>query len=80
MSIRYCLEAAGIGIPNVNHVAVNQDTAANLSKHISIKFKNQPDLGLILDRIKNYANHADMLELLAQEFPGEHVHAKLHST
>ena len=79
MSIRYCLEAAGIGISDVNHVAINQDTGANLSKKISYTLAHRPDLGLILDRIRNKSKRAGTLELLAREFQGEDIRAKLHS-
>ena len=29
-AIRYCLEQAGIGLSGLDHVAINQDTRANL--------------------------------------------------
>lgn len=34
-SVRYCLEAAGVGMDAVDHVAINQDSKANLSKKIT---------------------------------------------
>lgn len=75
MSIRYCLQAAGIGIADVDHVALNQDSLANLSKKISYSVTHRPDLGLVMDRIRNKRKRAGCLELLAAEFPGEKVRA-----
>ncbi len=75
MSIRYCLQAAGITIADVDHVALNQDSLANLSKKISYSVTHRPDLGLVMDRIRNKRKRAGCLELLAAEFPGEKVRA-----
>jgi carbamoyltransferase len=79
LAIRYCLEAAGIDIAAVDHVAMNQDSNANLSKKIAYTLAHRPDLGLVLDRIKNKSKRADALQLLKDEFPGQKVQAQLHS-
>ena len=79
LSIRYCLEAAGIGVSAVDHVAINQDTGANLSKKISYTLAHRPDLSLILDRIKNKSKRSGTLDLLAAEFPDEKICAELHA-
>src|SRR3982751_4167378 len=52
-AIRYCLEASGIGLDGVEHVAVNQDAKANLGKKFAFMLKKRPDLGLVLDRVRN---------------------------
>ena len=77
-SIRYCLEAAGIGIADVDHVAINQDASANLKNKISYSLVNRPNLTMVLDRLKNKKKRSGILELLATEFPGEPVNAQLH--
>ena len=78
-SIRYCLEAAGVGISNVDHVTTNQDTGANLGKKIAYTLAHRPDLGLILDRIRNRSKRAGTHKLLVKEFPGEDIRAEMHS-
>jgi len=78
MSIRYCLEAAGIRISDVDHVALNQDSAANLSKKIAYSVTHRPDLGLVLDRIRNKKKRSGTLELLAGEFGEDPIRAQLH--
>jgi carbamoyltransferase len=77
-SIRYCLDVANIPIAQVDHVALNQDSSANLRKKITYSMKHRPDLGLVLDRIRNKKKRSGILELLAAEFPGEEVAAELH--
>ena len=79
LSIRYCLQAAGISIADIDHVALNQDSSANLSKKIAYTLANRPELKFILDRVKNKSKRAGILELLAKEFAGEKVNAELHS-
>ena len=51
-SIRYCLEATGIGIGVVDHVAINQDSRANLGKKITYSLAHRPDMGMVLDRMR----------------------------
>ena len=72
-SIRYCLEAGGIGIAEIDHVAMNQDSTANLARKISYAVAHRPDLGAVLDRIRNRKQRAGVLQLLAAEFPGERI-------
>jgi carbamoyltransferase len=79
MSIRCCLEAAGIGISDVDHVALNQDSTANLSKKIAYSVTHRPDLRLVMDRIRNKNKRSGILELLADEFGGEQIRAQLNS-
>ena len=43
----------------------------NLSKKISYTLAHRPDLGMILDRIKNKSKRSGTLDLLKEEFPGE---------
>ncbi len=58
-AIRYCLQEAGIGLGDVEHVAVNRDLKANLWKKTAFSLKNRPELGLILDRLRDTCeNHS----------------------
>ena len=77
-SIRYCLEAGGIGIADVDHVAINQDSGANLARKISFAVARRPDPAMVLDRIRNRKKRAGALQLLAAEFPGKPIHAIHH--
>jgi carbamoyltransferase len=64
-AIKYCLAEAGIGLSELTHVAINQDAKANLWKKMSFTLANRPDLGMVLDRIKNKRERANALDELA---------------
>ena len=78
-AIRYCLKEAGIGLEGVGHVAVNQDSKANLGKKVSYALMRRPDLGLVLDRIRNKRERAGVEAHLAQAFPGAAFRGRVHA-
>jgi len=78
-AIRYCLESAGISLDQVDHVALNQDSKANLGKKVGYTLTKRPDLGMVLDRIRN-KRESDGLEVhLDRAFPDQSFNGKLHS-
>jgi len=77
-AIRFCLRQAGIGLADIDHVAVNQDSKANLGKKLAYMVKRRPDLALVLDRFRNKRARAGVAELLALAFPGEELKAAIH--
>ena len=64
---------------SVDHVAINQDSKANLSKKITYSLARRPDLSMVLDRLKKKQARKGALELLAEAFPGNEVNAQLHA-
>ncbi|MBI5430576.1 MAG: carbamoyltransferase [Nitrosomonadales bacterium] len=80
-AIKYCLAEAGIGLADVAHVAINQDSRANLWKKIGYTLAKRPDIGLVMDRIRNKRERANAGEELARSldarFTGE-VHEVEH--
>ena len=52
-AIAYCLREAGLRLADVDHVAVNQDSRANLLRKLAILAAQPPDIGLVLDRLRN---------------------------
>lgn len=77
-SIRYCLQEAGLTLSDVDHVAINQDGSANLGKKLAFTLTKRPDLGLVIDRLKNKRERAGVAEHLAQAFPGTSFNGKVH--
>jgi carbamoyltransferase len=77
-AVRYCLKEAGIGLDQLDHVAINQDSRANLLRKVSYTLANKPNLGLILDRIRNKRKRAGVEEELARLFLGQTLRAKIH--
>ncbi len=78
-SIQYCIREAGISIADVGHVAINQDSGANLFRKITYTLLNRPDVGLILDRLRNKRRRTGVDEALRGLFPGETISAKVHA-
>jgi carbamoyltransferase len=78
-AVRYCLEEAGIGLEQVDHVAVNQDRRANLARKIAFTLCHRPDAGLVLDRLRNKRERAGVAAHFARAFPGEALRAQAHA-
>ena len=80
-AIKYCVEEAGVDLHAVEHVAINQDGSANLWKKIGFTLAKRPDLGLVIDRIKNKRERANVADELARAFGtrfGGEVHEVEH--
>ncbi len=63
-AIKYCLAEAGIDLSDLTHVAINQDSKANIWKKVGFTLAKRPDLGMVLDRIKNKRERANVLDEL----------------
>ncbi|MCC6212776.1 MAG: carbamoyltransferase [Burkholderiales bacterium] len=70
-AIRYCLRVAGARLEDVTQVAVNQDGRANLLRKLGYVVTRRPDLGLLLDRVRNKAKRAGVDAELQAAFPGQ---------
>jgi carbamoyltransferase len=76
-AIAYCLRAAGVQLGGVDHVAVNQDSRANLFRKIRYVATQRPNLRLVLDRLRNRRKREGIVELLAKTFPGQSFQGSL---
>jgi carbamoyltransferase len=70
-SIRYCLDEAGLSLADVDVVAINQDSKANLWKKIGFTLAKQPDLKYILEKLKNRRDRAGLDDQLLTALPGQ---------
>src|SRR5438874_1522540 len=77
-AIAYCLREAGVGIADVQHVAVNQDSRANLLRKIGYLVTKGADLGLVVERFSTRRKRRKIPELLAEMFPGERFSGAFH--
>ena len=77
-AIRYCLAEAGISLAQVDHVAINQDGKANLGKKLAYALTKRPDLGMVLDRLRNKRERAGVAEHLAAAFPDQRFGGQVH--
>src|SRR5260221_2037094 len=67
-SIRYCLKAAGVGLSQVHHIAVNQDSKANFWRKISYSLAHRPDPRMVLARMQRKRTRAGVAEQLETLF------------
>ena len=77
-AVRNCLEQGGISLSDVDHVAINQDSSANLGRKLAYTVLKRPDLSLVLDRLRNKRERASIDEHFEQAFPGQGFRARVH--
>jgi len=89
-SIRYCLEAAGIGLEDLDHIGISRDPSAHLHKKVlfaasrAAKGNGGAGAGLInqiKDRLGNAAKVRDLKSELARLFnlPKSRIRAQFHN-
>jgi carbamoyltransferase len=78
-SITYCLREAGVGIEEIDHIAMNRNPRANFLRKVWFILRRRPSWAFIKDRAKNASTTIDIKEKIAQEFavPVEKVKAKV---
>lgn len=59
-SIRYCLSEAGVGIDEVDHIAINRNPGANLFRKALFAFSKRPGLSAVRDRLANAGRVRDI--------------------
>jgi carbamoyltransferase len=77
-AIAYCLREAGLALSDVEHVAVNQDSRANLLRKLAYLVTQRPNLGLMLNRLKNRRARGNISELMAASFSGQRLRGQVH--
>jgi carbamoyltransferase len=70
-AIAWCLEDAGLTLADVDHVAVNQDSRANFWQRLGYMIRRRPDMGLVLDRLRNRHQRDGIAALLEAAFPDQ---------
>lgn len=81
-AIAYCLAEAGITLADVDAIAINQDSSANLGRKIAYAAKTRPSLALITQRLKNKQERASVAQeleaTLGTGFKGKVHHIEHH--
>ena len=78
-AIRYCLAEAGVTISDIDHVALNQDSRANMLQRGAYILKARPDFDLLFERLRNRKERLGADKLLEQAFPGARIKAQIHA-
>lgn len=77
-SIKYCLKEAGIGLNELSHVAINSDSKANFMKKVGFTLSKRPELGLVVERIRNAKKRQSIEQMLEKSFPGGVFKGEVH--
>jgi carbamoyltransferase len=77
-AVAYCLREAGVQLSQVEHIAFNQDSRANLLRKMAYLLIKRPNITLVLSRLRNRRARAGLPELLARAFPGQTLRAGFH--
>jgi carbamoyltransferase len=77
-AIRYCLAEAGIGLDDVAHVAINRDSRANLWRKIAYVIARRPSVELVMSRLRNRQQWADVRAQLASSLPDMNFKGEVH--
>ena len=78
-AIAYCLNEAGLTLADIDHVAVNQDSRANLWRKLRYLISHRPDPRLVLERRKNRRARLSTDALLSESFPNEPFRGEVHT-
>src|SRR5215510_3346960 len=69
-AITFCLAEAGISLSEVDHIAINQDSRANLVGKLRYILAQRPDPRLVWSRWKNRRARVNIASLVGQSVPG----------
>lgn len=78
-SIRYCLKEAGIGLEDIDYIALNRDPKANFYKKVIFTILKRPSFSLVKNRLYNMLKIETFKDTLSKEFsiPKEKIKAKI---
>ena len=77
-AIKYCLVEAGIDLSSVGHISINQDSKANLWKKVGFTLRKRPDVGMVLDRIKNKRERTNISDELNHQVDMGQFSGEIH--
>lgn len=66
-AIAYVLREAGVTLADVDVVAYNQDSRANMLRKLAFVARTRPNPGFVLDRLRNRGKRASIPDFLAHE-------------
>jgi carbamoyltransferase len=77
-SIRYCFDAAGVALDDVDHIAVNRDPNARLWQRAKFILARRPSLGAIRRRLANRSQIGSLESDFREAFHIESLKPRLH--
>lgn len=77
-AIQACLQAGGLRLDDVQHLAINSNPKANLRKKLSFVLRHRPEFKLVLERLRNAKERGAITDELARAFPGQKFSGEIH--
>jgi carbamoyltransferase len=77
-AITYCLREGRLSLGDIDHVAANQNSSAQLSRKLAYLLTARPNPGLVLERIRNRRARDRLPDRLAALFPDSRLRAAWH--
>src|SRR5437868_12241514 len=69
-SIRYCLGEGGVGLGEIDHIALNRDPGVNNWRRLAFLLTHWPDPRLVLEKIRNRRSTAGIQAALTKLMDG----------
>jgi len=77
-SVRYCLNAGGLKLAEVDAVAINQDSRANIWRKLVYTLVTRPDPGLVLQKIVNRRKRSGIRDQINRIFPEQRYNGRIY--
>jgi carbamoyltransferase len=76
-AIRFCLREGGVGLGDVDQVAINRDPRSSFRKKVAFTLANRPSPRLVVERLRNARAWLDVDDMMRQvaELDGAHGQA-----
>src|SRR5687768_16153867 len=65
-AIRFCLGEGGVGLGEVDHVAINRDPRSSFRKKAAFTIANRPSPRLVFERLRNARAWLDVEDMMRQ--------------
>ncbi len=78
-AVAYCLREAGLGVEQLDHIAINRNDRASLVRKLAYVALRRPSLSLLASRLKHRRQWRSIADWMAQAFPGESCPAQVHA-
>jgi carbamoyltransferase len=77
-AIAYCLAEGGVRLRDIDHIALNQDSRANLWRKLAYLARQRPDFALVRRRLRERRDRERIPALLGRSFPGDEYRGAYH--
>ena len=79
-AVKHCLWSAGLGLEDIDYIAINRNPKANLYKKVLFTLRNRPSFALIKDSLKNALKVKDIKIIMSERLgmKGQKIKAELY--